>query len=69
MRKRKVAEFDLKNITDELKFIGNGLFARRTGDYFEIHKRQFSTNPKRTLVQIVIVTFILGILTGAILWY
>lgn len=69
MKKRKEAEFDLKSITSELRFIGKGMFARRAGDIIEIYKRQFNTNPKRTLVQIIVVSVILGLLLGAILWY
>ena len=70
MKKKKEVTFNLDELPEgKLKFVGKGLYARKIGATIEIYKRYWSVNPKRTLVEIVGFSVLLGIFIGALLWY
>lgn len=68
MEKRKVVTIKPDELTNDLKFVGRGYFARKTGDAIEIYKRYWSINPKRTLVGIMGFSVLLGVFIGALVW-
>lgn len=69
MKKKKEVTIKLDEMTEELKFVGKGLYARKTGATIEIYKRHWSVNPKQTLAMIVFFSVLLGIGIGGLLWY
>ena len=70
MKKKKEATFNLDELPEgKLKFVGKGIYALKNGTVVDIYKRHWSVDPKRTLVEIVGFSVLLGVLIGALLWY
>lgn len=64
MKKKKEVVILLDKLSEELKYVGKGLYAQKIGSVVNIYKRQHSVNPERTLAMIVFFSVMLGIFIG-----
>ena len=68
LEKKKEITIKLNELTEELKFVGKGLYARKSQGNVELFKRKYKVDSRKTMVSIIAVSILLGIGIGAILW-
>lgn len=64
MKKKKEVVILLDKLSEELRYVGKGLYAQKIGSVVNIYKRQHYVNPKQTLVMLVFFSVLLGIFIG-----
>jgi len=67
MEKKKEITIKLDELTEKLKFVGKGLYARKSGVNVELFKRKYKVDPRKTMVSIIIVSVLIGIFIGRLL--
>jgi hypothetical protein len=67
LEKKKEIIIKLDELTEELKFVGKGLYARKSRGNVELFKRKYKVDPRKTMVSIIAVSIIIGIFIGRLL--